>query len=641
MVLSRDPNNPIILPSSSNDWEKQATFNASVVLRENVFQAVYRAQSATTYYKGHSLSLSTIGTARSNDGIHFTEHKKLITPEYDWEIFGCEDPRITFFENKYYIFYTALSQYPFNPDGIKTALAITSDIKTIESKHLITPFNAKAMTLFPQRINGKIVAILSANTDLPPSKIALIYVDHIEELWNEDIWKRWYTYLDDHTISLSRGANDQVEIGAPPIKTEVGWLLIYSYIKNYHSDYKEFGIEAVLLNLDNPSEIVARSNLPLLIPEKNYERFGEVPNIVFPSGAVIQGDILSVYYGAADTSVCVARCNITDLLSDLMKDNKKSSNQIIAKKQIHVKRFEENPILMPNKENSWEDKAVFNPAALYENEKIHLVYRAMSTNNQSVFGYAVSSDGFHIDERLPHPIYVPREMFEKNEASENFGCEDPRITKIDDRYYMLYTAYDGKHPPRVAVSSIAKDDFLNQRWQWAIPKLISPPEIDDKDACIFPRKINNKYIILHRLQSSIWIDHVDDLHFYEGKYLGGNVLMEARPEKWDSSRIGISSVPIETDKGWILLYHGIDANHFYHVSACLRDLNDPSQIIKRRDYPILSPEMHYEKDGQIPNVVFPCGSIVKDGVIFIYYGGADSVLCVGTIDLNELLLELS
>lgn len=638
--LKRASLNPIITPSAMNIWEKKAAFNGSVAFENEMFNMVYRAQSETTYYQGHNLSLATIGLASSRDGVQFTNHKQFITPEYVWELFGCEDPRITYFENKYYIFYTALSNYPFNASGIKVGLAISPDMKTIESKRLITPFNAKAMALFPERVNGKIVTILSANTDLPPSKISLAYFDHIEELWDEEYWKRWYKFVDDHTIPLLRKDNEQVEVGAVPIKTKHGWLLIYSYIKNYHSDQKEFSIEAALLDLNNPREITAKISYPLLIPETDYERFGEVPNIVFPTGAVIQGDILNVYYGAADTTTCLARCNIHHLLNEMTSTSGIEKLKISENKTL-VKRFEENPILLPLPESQWENKAVFNPAAIYENKKIHLVYRAMSSGNQSVFGYASSDDGLHITERLPDPIYIPREIFEKNTKTGYYGCEDPRLTKLDNRFYVLYTAYDGENPPRVAMSSIAVDDFLSHHWHWAIPKLISPPGIDDKDACIFPKQISGKFIFLHRLQSSIWIDEQEDLHFYEGKYLGGRVLIEPRPGLWDSVRIGISSLPIETDKGWILLYHGIDENHNYHLGACLLDLEDPEKVISRLDYPILSPLMHYEKEGQVPNVVFPCGSVVINGTIFIYYGGADSVLCVGTLELDKLLNSLT
>jgi predicted GH43/DUF377 family glycosyl hydrolase len=371
----------------------------------------------------------------------------------------------------------------------------------------------------------------------------------------------------------------------------------------------------------------------------DYEKFGDVPNIVFPSGAVVDGNTLLVYYGGADTNCCVASCNLDDLLNHMTKTTTASDNQ--KKGEVELERFEENPILRPRSSHSWEDKAVFNPATVYLGNKIHIIYRAMSNSNLSVFGYATTTDGFHIEERLSDPIYVPREVFERNLKGGNAGCEDPRITKIDDRFYMLYTAYDGEHPPRVAITSISEHDFLSRAWHWAIPKLISPPDIDDKDACLFPRKIQGKYVFLHRLQSSIWIDTVDDLHFYDGNYLGGKVLFEARPDKWDSTRIGIAGPPIETDEGWVLLYHGITKSKEYLVGAALLKLDDPKVILKRLDYPILAPEMQYEREGQVNNVVFPCGAVVKDETLFVYYGGADSVTCVATVKLLSLLKELT
>lgn len=640
LTLIRSAENPILLPSNSAEWEKRAAFNGSVVKSKDEFHMLYRALSSTMYYQGNSLSLSTVGYAVSRDGVHFSNHKQFIQPEYVWELFGCEDPRITYFDGKYYIFYTALSNYPFNASGIKVGVAITRDFQTIEEKHLVTPFNAKAMCLFPERINGKMVAILTANTDLPPSKISLAFFDREEELWSETYWKNWYAYVDDHAFPLLRNQNDQVEVGAVPLKTEHGWLLIYSYIRNYHSDQKIFGIEAVLLDEKDPFKIIGRTNEALLTPETDYERYGDVPNIVFPTGAVIEGDQLFVYYGAADTSCAVATCKTNDLFDELIP-KAKSSTPTKMTDQVGFKRFDENPILAPIKEHPWEDKAVFNPAAFYENGKAYIIYRAMSQGNMSTFGLATSKDGFHIDERLTEPIYIPRETFEKSQRGGNSGCEDPRVMRINDRYYILYTAYDGEHPPRVAMTSISVEDFHAKKWHWAIPKLISPPEIDDKDACILPKKIHGKYMIFHRLQTAIWVDYVNDLHFYEGQYLGGSILLQARPGKWDSSKIGIASPPIETELGWLLLYHGITDQHEYKIGAALLKLHDPEQIIARLDYPIFAPEMHYEKEGLVPNVVFPCGSVVIGEDLFIYYGGADTVLGVASMKLQDLLNALT
>src|SRR3989338_8825365 len=115
---------------------------------------LYRAESSERDFEGAYRSISTIGYANSTDGIHFENQKQLIKPEKPWEKFGCEDPRVTFLNDKYYIFYTPLSTYPFSAPGIRVGLAITKDFKTIEAKHPVTPFNAKAMALFPQKING-------------------------------------------------------------------------------------------------------------------------------------------------------------------------------------------------------------------------------------------------------------------------------------------------------------------------------------------------------------------------------------------------------------------------------------------------------------------------------------------------------
>jgi beta-1,2-mannobiose phosphorylase / 1,2-beta-oligomannan phosphorylase len=252
-------------------------------------------------------------------------------------------------------------------------------------------------------------------------------------------------------------------------------------------------------------------------------------------------------------------------------------------------------------------------------------------------GYASSLDGLHITERLPDPIYVPREVFEKNPSGNYSGCEDPRLTKIGNRIYMCYTAFDGHHPPRVAFSSIAVKDFLEHRWQWSIPKLISPPDIDDKDACVLEEKVNGKFMFFHRMETFIWVDFVKDLHFYDGQYLGGQIILQARPGKWDSKKLGIAGPPFKTEKGWVLLYHGISDQSEYCVGAVLLDLKDPTKVIGRTDHPILRPETKYEKEGQVNNVVFPCGQAVVDGELFVYYGGADSVVAVATCQVDDLL----
>ena len=282
MMLIRCAENPLITPQKNNVWERQAAFNPAVVKNNKDIHLLYRAISKPATTKKPKPALSSIGYAYSSDGIHFTEGKQLIKPEHQWEIFGCEDPRITKLDDIYYIFYTALSTYPFQANGIKIGMATTKDFKQINAKHLVTTFNSKAMALFPEKIEGKIAAILTVHTDIPPSKIALAFFEKEEALWSPQYWNEWYASLDQHVIPLLRDAKDHLEVGAPPIKTKEGWLIIYSYIKNYFSSEKVFGIEAALLDLKNPSIVIGRTDNPLLTPEMPYELKGDVPDVIFP-----------------------------------------------------------------------------------------------------------------------------------------------------------------------------------------------------------------------------------------------------------------------------------------------------------------------------------------------------------------------
>lgn len=308
---------------------------------------------------------------------------------------------------------------------------------------------------------------------------------------------------------------------------------------------------------------------------------------------------------------------------------------------IKLKRFKGNPIIEPIPNHPWEAKATFNPAAVYEGGKVHIVYRAMSEDNTSVLGYASSKDGFHIDERLSEPIYVPREEFEMKAQPGLSGCEDPRITKIGERFYMCYTAFDAKNPTRVALTSIKVEDFLNHNWNWGKPVLISPPGINDKNACILPERVDEKYVIFHRIEPCIWVDFVDDLIFEENEWINGNAWFRPRTDSWDSKKIGIAGPPIKMKTEWLMLYHGVsELDRKYRVGAILLESKDPAQAMARTDEPLLEPEMDYEKEGQVGNVVFPCGAVVIDNDLFVYYGGGDRVVAVATMNFFKLEEEL-
>ncbi len=627
MRIERFRGNPILSPNGSNNWESLAAFNPSVASGGKIIHLVYRATSPAQRIGSANLELSTIGHAVSKDGFIFTNREQLIKPEYDWEKFGCEDPRITKFGDKYFIFYTALSCYPFSADGIKIGVAVTRDFKKPE-KHPVTPFNAKAMALFPELINGKMAALLTVHTDMPPAKICLALFDKEEDIWSGAYWKKWHAALESHIVPISRGDRDHIELGSPPVKTNKGWLFFYSYICNYFSPPATFGVQALLLDFNDPQKITGEVKRPFFFPDEEYERYGRGQNIVFPSGVLIKGKKTEMYYGGADTVSCAAEFKTDELI-----------NELVSVHASQLQRFDGNPIIKPMSAHKWESKAAFNPTAIYENGKIHILYRAMSDDNTSVFGYAASADGLRFNERLSEPVYVPRADFEKKlSPGGNSGCEDPRITKFGDCFYVCYTAYDGKNPPRVALTSIKAEDFVNRKWNWSLPVLISPPGTDDKDAALFPKKIKGKYVFLHRLSVDVWIDYVDDLEFVGGRFLGGKILMTPRDTSWDSKKIGIAGPPIETEKGWLLIYHGISrrTNH-YNLRAALLDLKNPSVVLGRTRDTILEPTESYEKQGITPYVVFSCGAIVVKGNLFVYYGAADKVGGVATIPLKNIL----
>ena len=625
-AAERIPHNPILIPDTASPWQSEAVFNPSPIRHEGKVHLLFRATGPKKTIDGREVEISVIGHVEG-DGTDFTgPRRELIVPEFPWERFGCEDPRVTAFEGAYYVFYTAVSE--FSADGIKVAVAVTKDLGVIEEKHLVTPFNAKAMALFPERVNGKIAALLTVNTDRPPSRVCLALFDRIEDIWSAEYWDAWYAHIDDHAIGIERNERDHVEVGSPPLKTEDGWLFFYSYIYNYFSPPPTFGIQAALLDREDPHMIVGEIKRPLMVPQEEYEIYGRVPRIVFPSGALLEGREVRVYYGATDTVCCAASFGKDALLEEL---------KAVHARQLH--RYSGNPTIQPLSSHAWESKATFNPAAIYDGGKVHILYRAMSDDNTSVLGYASSRDGLAIDERLPEPVYAPRADFEqKKVAGGNSGCEDPRLTRIGDTFYMCYTAYDGADPPRVAFTSIARSDFLAHRWRWAPPTLISPAGKDDKDTALFSKKIGGRYAFLHRLGNEIWIDYMDDLSFADGRVLGGKVLMRPRDTAWDSRRIGITGPPLLTDYGWLLLYHGVSrrAGH-YNVRAALLDAKDPEKILYRTQDPIFEAKMPYERNGIVPNVVFPCGVVAIGDTLFVYYGGADTVTGVATVSIDTLI----
>jgi len=311
-----------------------------------------------------------------------------------------------------------------------------------------------------------------------------------------------------------------------------------------------------------------------------------------------------------------------------------------------------NPIIEPKKENGWEAWQTFNPGVILLEDKVHFLYRAVGEDSLSRLGYAVSANGFTIDRRLAYPVYEHQTV----DQSFNFnffasggswgGCEDPRLVRVnqEDTIYMTYTACN--QGLRVAITSIKIKDFLAKKWRWQAPVLISPPGEIHKNWVIFPEKIKGKYAILHGITPNILIEYFDDLKPNSKIYISKSIDPKVVPPQngcWDSWLRGAGPPPIKTEKGWLLFYHAMDQNDpgKYKVGVMLLDPDEPTKVLHRAQEPILEPNEYYENSGFKAGVVYASGAVVKDGNLLVYYGGADSYVCVAHANFKEFLATLS
>lgn len=327
--LQRYPSNekpePILIPRKEIDWEGRAVFNPSVVYDNGLFKMLYRTYpnnlEETTprlkrpgfYFKNQK---SYIGYAESKDGINFERRNiPFISPDVNYDHFGCEDPRITKIGDTFYITYTAIDgplEDRKNRPNVRIALATTKDFITVEKHGIIGPkIKSKAAAFFPELINNKIGLLLTVQADSNNSSVYIKYFSSIEEIFHtsSEDWDEFF--LNNSPVLktdwyLHRGP----ELGASPVKTDKGWLVIFSS----ESMSDTWTISAALLELDNPNNLIARTSGNILQAVTKYEREGLVPNVTFPEGAVIVGDNLYVYYGAADTVIGLAICKLNDLL---------------------------------------------------------------------------------------------------------------------------------------------------------------------------------------------------------------------------------------------------------------------------------------------------------------------------------------
>ena len=302
---------------------------------------------------------------------------------------------------------------------------------------------------------------------------------------------------------------------------------------------------------------------------------------------------------------------------------------MIGQKPI-IKRYGGNPILT-KKDVPYPVETVHNAAVVKYRGSYIMLFRSHLRNGRSVIGIAESNDGFSFTVR-PKPFLVPATEGIFAEYEE-FGVEDPRITQLDNKYLITYSAYS-RHGVRVALAQTENFDYIE--------RIAFITQSDYRNVVIFPQKFDGNYIRLDRPHTeispwSIWISYSPDLiHWGDSR-----VVMKPLKYHWDEMKIGPGAPPVKTETGWLNIYHGVFKTmdgSVYRLGVALHKLDDPSQIIGVSDDWVLQPEDPWEVTGYVHNVVFTCGAVPEDdGTVKIYWGGADTVMCAGTAYIKDLV----
>jgi predicted GH43/DUF377 family glycosyl hydrolase len=300
-----------------------------------------------------------------------------------------------------------------------------------------------------------------------------------------------------------------------------------------------------------------------------------------------------------------------------------------------VRRYSGNPIIRPHDVPKMVN-AVFNPAATVFEGRTLLLLRVEYRTGLSSLVAATSDDGltgWEVDpQRGLHPLV--------NSFEEHWGVEDARITRVGDEYFVVYVGYSAGGP---LVLLATTRDFT----RWERHGVLMPPE--DKDAALFPTRFDGRWALIHRpapsvpgLGAHMWLSFSPDLrHWGDSRVL----LPARRGGWWDANKIGLGPPPLLTRQGWLLCYHGVRvtaSGSIYRLGLALLDRDDPTKVLARGNEWVLAPHEPYERGGDVPDVVFPCGWVLRDDgdTLHLYYGAADTVVCVAETSVTALLDHL-
>ncbi len=297
-----------------------------------------------------------------------------------------------------------------------------------------------------------------------------------------------------------------------------------------------------------------------------------------------------------------------------------------------ARRLSAHPVLEPDPDVPWRAAATFNPTACVYGSDIHLLFRATSQALPdgwlSCIGLATSRDGLHFEVH-PHPVVKPPcDPF--TPCRETRGVEDPRISFLEDSWYLLTTAFGARYPGDWGVTVRASSV------PYAWPRMGTDPLglPGCKNAALLPERVDGRLWLYFRPPTGeIWVASGPAL----GRWDEFRVVLRPLPGRWDSARVGIGPAPLRLPDGrWLMIYHGADEANVYRLGMALLHPDRPWEVLTRQEEPLLEPALPWERDGLKPDVVFACGMIWADGDILLYYGAADTVTGAAVLPRNRL-----
>ena len=704
---------PILTPSPDIAWASGAIFNPGAILDDTgTLRLLARGvpkgytpvaldlNDPTEPAFGYDHYISHLGLAtRQPDGTFVLDAEPFISPSTEVDRFGVEDARITKLGDRYWMTYTVLSEPAHLADaGVGLGLASTTDWTSAEVHGRIgPPVRDKDAALFPRLVGGRIALF---HRIVPDMQVA--YFADEEQLMSPGAayWEDHLRHLDDFVVMRPEQAweGKKVGIGPPPIETPEGWLIVYHAADLDHV----YRAGLALLDLDDPRKVIARTTHPVMEPMHAYEIAGDVPNVVFPQGAIVEDGMLRLYYGAGDTAIGEASASMADVMALLdeerrgphaspprvdMQNHVERPRVLAEASPVPVQRLHGGqPILEPIAAHDWESRVVLNPAAVLVDDGAELedlmetwdlsaserdvlrvaggacvmLYRAQG----SAFERSTPTGEAHFASSLGLAVFTPtltlvrrweEPMLTPDAAFHDLGVEDARCTKVGDTYYLHYTGYttSGVEDPdlhgRVQLCLATTKNFVD--WTLHGPVEGDVNRYNDKNGALFPEPAGGSWWMWHRPMEG---EHPMSMHLAQAPSPDGPwrsrgcVMTSYRFEEQASSWVGAAGPPIALGDGrFLAIYHqghrSFDGRRLYNLSALLIEPAAATPVLARLE-PLLLPESELERSGDpllgVDNVVFSCANYCLGDQLIIPYAGADSRIFGASVSVDALVEEL-